>query len=207
MIIAGLGNPGAQYAQTRHNVGFIAADVLAGRYRTKFDSTRFRADCADFSFKGEAHTLIKPLTYMNLSGESVAGNIENQGLTPEKLLVIVDDINLPTGRVRLRQRGSDGGHNGLKSIIQFVGDSFWRLRIGVGLPAEKGESQSHHNLVNHVLGEFDSDESKALEAVMKAVPEIVTLVLIGRGPYAMGKYNGIDFAPETEPILNQSGGN
>ncbi|HOT30503.1 MAG TPA: aminoacyl-tRNA hydrolase [Candidatus Ozemobacteraceae bacterium] len=182
MLIVGLGNPGSEYENTRHNVGFRAADVLAERFRARFDRSRHRAREASFSFKGESHLLIKPQTYMNLSGESVAAFIAAEQLTPESVLVIVDDINLPSGKIRLRSSGADGGHNGLKSIIGHIGQQFWRLRIGVGMPSGAG-------LVDHVLGPFTPEEETILARVMADVPELTTMWLIGMGGRAMNRFN------------------
>jgi len=189
MLIAGLGNPGPEYERTRHNVGFRAADILAERFRTRFDRSRHHAHEATFSFKGETHLLIKPQTYMNLSGESVASCIAAEQMTPDGTLVLVDDINLPTGRVRLRSSGADGGHNGLKSIIGHIGQQFWRLRIGVGAPQGGGAA-----LVNHVLGPFTPAEEEILARVLADVPELGTMWLIGMGGKAMNRFNARQYA-------------
>ena len=197
MIIAGLGNPGTEYQQTRHNVGFLAVDALARRYKVTFGSQSHRALRCAFSFKGECHHLIKPLTYMNLSGEAVSGILAAEQLTPPQLLVIVDDVNLPLGRVRLRERGSDGGHNGLKSIISLIGTDFWRLRIGIGQPQQS--TSEHESLVDHVLGPMNPAELQILEKLLQDLPGLVSLWLLGRGTAAMGKFNGRDYAqPEDE---------
>lgn len=191
MLIVGLGNPGSEYEHTRHNIGFRAADVLAERFRTRFDRSRHHAREALFSFKGESHFLIKPQTFMNLSGESVAACITAEQLTPESVLVIVDDINLPSGKIRLRSSGADGGHNGLKSIIGRIGQQFWRLRIGVGMPQGAG-------LVNYVLGPFTPDEETILARVMVDIPELVTMWLIGMGGKAMNRFNAKQYV---EPVV------
>ena len=119
---------------------------------------------------------------MNLSGESVAAFIAAEQLTPESVLVIVDDINLPSGKIRLRSSGADGGHNGLKSIIGHIGQQFWRLRIGVGMPSGAG-------LVDHVLGPFTPGEETILARVMADIPELTTMWLIGMGGRAMNRFN------------------
>ncbi|HEY9070260.1 MAG TPA: aminoacyl-tRNA hydrolase [Candidatus Ozemobacteraceae bacterium] len=194
MLIVGLGNPGAEYEHTRHNIGFRAADVLAERFRTRFDRSRHHAHEAVFSFKGESHLLLKPQTYMNLSGESVAACIAAEQLTPETTLIIVDDIHLPAGRIRLRSSGADGGHNGLKSIVGRIGQQFWRLRIGVGLP--EGTSGG---LVNHVLGPFTPDEEVILTRIMGDLPELATMWLIGMGGKAMNRFNAKWYADPGKP--------
>lgn len=191
MLIVGLGNPGSEYENTRHNVGFRAADVLAERFRTRFDRSRHHAREALFSFKGESHLLIKPQTYMNLSGESVAACIAAEQFPPESVLVLVDDINLPAGKIRLRSSGADGGHNGLKSIIGHIGQQFWRLRIGVGMPNGAG-------LVDHVLGPFTPEEETILARVMVDIPELTTMWLIGMGGRAMNRFNAKQY---TDPPL------
>jgi peptidyl-tRNA hydrolase, PTH1 family len=210
MLIAGLGNPGAEYADTRHNIGFTAIDVLAERFKCVARQPRQRALVAPFTFKGQSHLLAKPQTYMNLSGESVAPLLAEEGLPTDCLLVIVDDINLPVGRVRLRNSGNDGGHNGLKSIIQFIGTGFWRLRIGVGQPIS-GEGTpttssgtkslpGHDSLVSHVLGPITPAEKSILQDFLKELPELVALLLLGRGGQAMGRFNGRRFGvPPEEP--------
>ncbi|MFZ2956589.1 MAG: aminoacyl-tRNA hydrolase [Candidatus Ozemobacteraceae bacterium] len=189
MIIAGLGNPGAEYQDTRHNAGFWAADALAGRFSCVFDQRLHRAHVAGFRFKGGAHLLVKPQTYMNLSGESVAPLLTEQNLTPGELLVIVDDINLPVGRWRLRSSGSHGGHNGLKSLIAGIGEGFWRLRIGVGTSPGPGSA-----LVDHVLGPLSRDERDVILRQLKDLSEMVCMWLAGMGQRAMGRFNGRDYA-------------
>ena len=148
MIIAGLGNPGAEYANTRHNAGFWAADAIAARLRANFSPWKNHALVGELTLHGQVHLLIKPQTYMNLSGEAVAALMLENNVAPSELLVIVDDINLPTGRIRIRASGSDGGHNGLKSIINHIGKN-WRLRICGDNRLAK--SDSHDNLALYAL--------------------------------------------------------
>ncbi len=196
MIIAGLGNPGPEYANTRHNAGFWAADAIAAKFRTIFAPGRHQSLLGELELHGHNHLLVKPQTYMNLSGEAVSGLMLAYELQPQDLLVIVDDINLPTGRIRIRASGSDGGHNGLKSIISHIGRNFWRLRIGVGQPANANDDP-HCNLVSHVLGAISAREAEIYRLVMAEVPDIVAMWLLGMGNKAMTRFNGIDFsAPE-----------
>ncbi|MDD3146901.1 MAG: aminoacyl-tRNA hydrolase [Candidatus Riflebacteria bacterium] len=197
MIIAGLGNPGPEYATTRHNAGFWAADVIADKFRATFSPGRHQSLLGEFTFHGDNHLLIKPQTFMNLSGESVSGIMLDNSLQPQDLLVIVDDINLPTGRIRIRASGSDGGHNGLKSIINHIGRNFWRLRIGVGQPADENPDP-HSNLVSHVLGTISAKEEKIFKLVLAEIPDIAALWLLGMGNKAMTKFNGIDFSAANE---------
>ncbi len=197
MIIAGLGNPGKEYENTRHNAGFWAADTIAARFRVDLSQRQHQAATGQLLLHGQQHLLAKPQTYMNLSGEAIAGLMIDNEIPPEELLVILDDINLPSGRIRMRACGSDGGHNGLKSIISHIGRNFWRLRIGVGQPA--GDETSHHNkLVSHVLGTVTEEEMKVFSLVLAEIPDIAALWLLGMGNKAMTRYNGIDFLhPET----------
>ena len=203
MIIAGLGNPGKEYDKTRHNVGFWAIDALSNRFRAEVTNKQHQALLGKFCFRGQEHILIKPQTFMNLSGESISSLLLEQELPPQQLLVIVDDINLPTGRIRLRSSGSDGGHNGLKSIINHIGKKFWRLRIGVGLPvnedSETTEDSSHEALVDHVLGEVSSNETEIFDKILAELPDLVALWLLEMGNKAMTKFNGKRFDLPEKP--------
>ncbi|MBF0409812.1 MAG: aminoacyl-tRNA hydrolase [Candidatus Riflebacteria bacterium] len=189
MLIAGLGNPGDEYSNTRHNIGFRAIDTLVAHFKCISGKVKHRAITTVFNFKGDKHFLAKPQTYMNLSGDAVGPLLEEMELKPEQLLVIVDDINLPIGKWRLRPSGGHGGHNGLKSIIGTLGEGFWRLRIGVGLP-DASESQ----LTDHVLGNMTAREKEVLEAQMKDLPEIICMILVGMGQRAMGRFNNRNYA-------------
>lgn len=193
MIIAGLGNPGKEYAETRHNAGFWAADVIGGKFHTHFVSGKHQSLIGELTLHGQSHLLVKPLTYMNLSGEAISGVMLEHSIEPKDLLVIVDDINLPTGRIRIRSSGSDGGHNGLKSIINHIGRNFWRLRIGVGQPASENDDP-HSQLVSHVLGKISHRETEIYQLVLHEIPDIAAMWLLGIGNKAMTKYNGIDFS-------------
>jgi PTH1 family peptidyl-tRNA hydrolase len=129
---------------------------------------------------------------MNLSGEAISAFMLETDTPPEKLLVITDDINLPIGRIRLRASGSDGGHNGLKSIINHIGKSFWRLRIGVGQPVSNSD-ESPHSLVEHVLGSVSEEEKNILTRICEEIPDIAALWFMEMGNKAMTSYNGINF--------------
>jgi len=196
MIIAGLGNPGPEYENTRHNVGFWALEALAKRFKTQFDLSPFKAKAASFTFKGGSHFLLKPMTYMNLSGEAVARFLTHEQMLIGDLIVIADDITIPVGKLRLRPSGSEGGHNGLRSIIGYIGKNFWRLRIGVGRP-ESGEAGC--DLISHVLGPMPALERGILDSALKDLPDLVTMLLLGMGPRAMSRFNGRDYSqPEPE---------
>lgn len=166
--IVGLGNPGKQYDRTRHNIGFVALDAVAARLGTALDRTKFDGAYAEAMHRGEKIRLLKPETYMNLSGGAVAKMAHNAVQDWADLLVIVDDVNLPLGRLRMRSEGSAGGHNGLKSIIEHIGTKdFARLRIGVG------DNRQGNNLSDHVLGKFRPEERAAVDdAIDRAVDAV-----------------------------------
>lgn len=195
MLIVGLGNPGKEYELTRHNVGFWCADKLAAYFAAKFSTTRnYRADMAAFSFGSEKHHIMKPLTYMNNSGEAVNAFANENNIEAEQILVFEDDINLPIGKIRIRAGGSAGGHNGLKSIISFIGEGFWRVRIGVGQPvSEKTDGTEHEKLISHVLGEISDSEAHLFKKIVDVVPEIAETWLSGEGNKLMNKFNAMKF--------------
>lgn len=183
-ILVGLGNPGTQYRLTRHNAGFLVLDRLAVRLALPFGRERFGGLFARGQCEGGDVVLLKPLTFMNRSGECVGQALRYSNAEPEDVLVVVDDVNLPLGRLRLRAGGSAGGHNGLKSIIEHLGsDAFPRLRIGVG------QGRQGAPLTGHVLGTFAPDEMPEMErAVDRAADAAVTFVAKGLGA-AMNAFN------------------
>ncbi len=166
-LIVGLGNIGAEYAETRHNIGFKVLDALAGASDTSFSTARY-GDVAELHYKGRMLLLLKPSTYMNLSGKAVRYWMECEHIAPENLLVISDDIALPFGSLRLRQKGSAGGHNGLKNIAELLGtEEFARMRFGVGGDFPRGHQ------VDYVLGEWTPDERAALPERLKVFGDAV----------------------------------
>jgi peptidyl-tRNA hydrolase, PTH1 family len=173
-LIAGLGNIGDEYSNTRHNIGFIIADAIAQAFKATFSTGRY-ASVAEFSYKGRQMVLIKPNTYMNLSGKAVRYWLTKEKIVPENCLVIVDDLALPLGTLRLRKQGSDGGHNGLISIIEELGTTaFPRLRVGIGNDFAKGYQ------VEYVLSRWTSEEEKILiPKVEKTVDLVKSFVTIG----------------------------
>lgn len=173
-LIAGLGNPGPEYTNTRHNIGFLVLDAFAKASNTSFIPNRL-ADTAEVKFKGRTLILIKPSTYMNLSGKSVNYWLNQEKISKENLLVITDDIALPYGTLRLKGKGSDGGHNGLKSIIEHLQSTeFARLRFGIGNNFSKG------NQADYVLGEWTEEEVKNLPARIETCGEMIkSLVTAG----------------------------
>ena len=158
-VIVGLGNPTAQYEGTRHNAGFDVIDVLAEKYNISVDARKCRAFCGKGVIAGQKVLLVKPQTYMNLSGESVGGIVNYYKIDPESdLLVIYDDISLDVGQLRIRKKGSAGGHNGIKSIIAHLGTTvFPRIKVGVG------EKPKNYDLADYVLGHFSKQERELME--------------------------------------------
>lgn len=167
-LVAGLGNIGLEYLNTRHNIGFKVLDYLAGESGTFFSPQRY-GDIAELKHKGRQLILLKPNTYMNLSGKAVNYWLQKEKIPLENLLVITDDLALPFGKIRLRAKGSDGGHNGLKSINSILGiTNYARLRFGVGDDFNKGQQ------VNYVLSEWSLEEEDALESRIKLVAQAIT---------------------------------
>lgn len=191
MLLVGLGNPGPRYRATYHNVGFDVVDEIARRHGASFGSSPAEALAARLRRPGGDVLLVKPLTFMNLSGRAVGDLQRYYRVDPGSLLVIVDDVNLPAGRVRLRARGSAGGHNGLKSIIGGIGtDAFPRLRVGVG----RGDPR--RDLSDHVLARVPADERQALqEAVVLAADAAECFVEAGVLE-AMNRFNAAPAATE-----------
>jgi peptidyl-tRNA hydrolase, PTH1 family len=179
-LVAGLGNPGLQYSGTRHNVGFMVIDALAEKKGVKLSRS---APWGSELGKWDDILLIKPLSYMNRTGEPLGRFAHYFKVQPEEILVVVDDIALPLGRLRLRQTGSDGGHNGLKSIIAHLGEGFMRLRIGIG--AASGAEE----LTDHVLGEFDRSEKPTVEQAIGRAIEAIEHVARNGIVSAMNNYN------------------
>lgn len=184
-VIVGLGNPEKKYEGTRHNIGFAVIDALADKYNISIKDKKHKALCGTGVIEGVKVMLVKPLTYMNLSGDSVADVMNFYKLDPEEdMLVVYDDISLAPGNIRVRKKGSAGGHNGIKSIIATCGtQNFMRVRVGVG---EKPEGW---DLADHVLGHFSDEDSRLVrEAVDDAIGAIV---MMSRGDVdqAMNNYN------------------
>jgi PTH1 family peptidyl-tRNA hydrolase len=180
-LIVGLGNIGARYANTRHNIGFLVVDAMAGEAAWE---TEHLGDVARVRHKGRTYVLLKPSTYMNLSGKSVRYWLQKEKIEPSNLLVVLDDLNLPFGKQRLRGQGSDGGHNGLKDIDAMLGhNNYARLRIGISAEFSKGRQ------ADYVLGEWNAEERAGLPEVLKvAVETIQSFGAIGLGQ-TMTRYN------------------
>ncbi|MEM1239329.1 MAG: aminoacyl-tRNA hydrolase [Cyanobacteria bacterium P01_H01_bin.26] len=191
-LLVGLGNPGQKYAKTRHNIGFEVIDRLAQSWAINMsENKRFQGSVGEARVtSGERLILLKPSTYMNLSGQSVRAVVDWYKLSPSDVLVIYDDMDLPIGKLRLRLFGSAGGHNGMKSIISHLGtQTFPRLRLGISRTAS-AESQSNQTVVGHVLGRFAPDERKVMDAAITLAGEAIEFSL-GKGiERAMSLYNG-----------------
>lgn len=184
-IIVGLGNPGRQYEGTRHNTGYMAMDTLAGALNVRVDSLRFKSLCGDAAIGGKRVLLMKPTTFMNLSGQAVQEAAAYHKIPMNRVLVLMDDVSLPVGGLRIRKKGSDGGHNGLKNIIYLTGrDDFPRVKIGVGQ-----KPHPDYDLADWVLGKFSPEDLKTLAPLFDEMPEICRLFAEGKLDEAMSRYN------------------
>ncbi|MBL4954206.1 aminoacyl-tRNA hydrolase [Neobacillus sp. OS1-32] len=183
-LIVGLGNPGRQYEHTRHNVGFDTIDELSKRLNIPLSQSKWKGLYGIGQASGQKVLLLKPLTFMNLSGEAVRAVIDYYQIEIEDLLIIYDDLDLPVGKIRLRQKGSPGGHNGIKSIVAHLGtQEFNRIRIGIDRP-EPGVS-----IIDYVLGRFRPDESAAIQAALKKSAEACEAWLTLPFLQVMNQYN------------------
>lgn len=193
-IIAGLGNPGKRYENTRHNVGFDAIDELVDRYRIPGSGVSHKAMVGKGIMEGQKVLLAKPLTYMNLSGEAIRGLVDYYKIDPEaELLVIYDDISLEPGNIRIRKKGSAGGHNGIKSIIAQLGtQNFQRIRIGVG------EKPKNWDLADYVLGTFGKEDRPLVEEALGNAAEAAAMIVQGKIDEAMNRFNRTKEAPKPD---------
>lgn len=183
-IIIGLGNPTREYEATRHNIGFDAVTRLCDDYNIRMDTRQHKALCGKGYIGGEKVLLVQPQTYMNLSGESVRAAADFYKVEAEDLIVLCDDINLEVGQLRVRPKGSAGGHNGLKNIIAHLGhDSFIRVKMGVG------EKPRGYDLADYVLGHFPAGERKAMDEAVVRAAEAIRMILAQDVDAAMNAYN------------------
>lgn len=189
-LIVGLGNPGHEYVRTRHNVGFMVLDMLANQWRFSFNEhTKWKAELA----KHQQFYFLKPLTFMNLSGQAIQACAQFYKIKPQEILVIYDDVALPLGKLRLRPSGSAGGHNGIKSMIQHLGtDQFPRIKIGIG-GAEKS------SLSGHVLGRFSAMEQDSVDKSLARAAEAVKLCALHGWANAMQQFNTEEKPPKPKP--------
>ena len=183
-IIVGLGNPGKDYEKTRHNTGFMAMDKLAEKCGAKIDRLKYKALTAQTNFCGHSVLLMKPQTFMNLSGEAVFAAMDFYKIPIEKVIVIFDDTTLEVGKMRIRKKGSAGGHNGLKSIIGLCGsDAFPRIKIGIG------KKPDGWDLADWVLGKYSEEDLKALAGMYENACDAAKLIMDGKTDEAMNKCN------------------
>ena len=183
-IVAGLGNPDRKYENTRHNTGFIVLDKIADTLSVRIDRIKFKSLCATAQIGDKKVLLLKPSTYMNLSGQAVTEAMSFYKVPPEKTIIIFDDISLDVGKMRIRRKGSDGGHNGIKNIIYLSGsDAFPRIKIGIGHKPEKWD------LADWVLSSFSADELKKLNEAAEKSFDAVRLITGGNIDKAMNLYN------------------
>ncbi|MEJ5285227.1 MAG: aminoacyl-tRNA hydrolase [Brevinematia bacterium] len=183
-LVVGLGNPGETYEGTRHNLGFMVLDRLAARHGTSVDIKKKKSMVGRIKLGKERVMLLKPQTFVNLSGEAVLYMASFLRVMPENIIVVCDDINLPLGKIRVRRYGSSGGHNGVKSLIQFLrSDNFPRVRIGIGSPKEGEE------LEKFVLGKFTPEELEVINPAMDKACDAIELIIQGEIDKAMNLYN------------------
>ena len=185
-MIVGLGNPGREYGNTRHNIGFEVIDAIADKAGIAVKGKECRALTGRGVFEGNRVLLVKPQTYMNLSGESVRALIDYYKIDPkQELIVISDDISLAVGKLRIRKKGSAGGHNGLKNIILHLGhDEFQRVRVGVG------EKPAQFDLADYVLGHFDREERMVMDESVEKAMQAVAVIMQDGADQAMNRFNG-----------------
>jgi PTH1 family peptidyl-tRNA hydrolase len=189
-LIVGLGNPGKTYARNRHNVGFLCLNYLAKRHSIRFDHRQCQAKVGIAEIRGGKLLLAKPGTFVNLSGKSVAGLVHKHNIPLSDLLVIYDDLDLPLGKIRLRQSGSSGGHKGMNSIISALGsEDFPRIRVGIGRPQTEGQSFNEDAIVNYVLSDFSPQEEAIIKSVIVTVAEAIDCFLTQGIEAAMSKFN------------------
>ena len=181
-LIVGLGNPGREYEMTRHNTGFMVVDELANKLGATFEDKRY-GFVAEISIKGRKVFILKPTTYMNLSGNAVRYWLQKENIDQSRLLVIVDDLSIPLGDFRLKGNGSNGGHNGLGNIQQLIGQQYARLRMGIGADFQQGQQ------VDWVLGKYDDDDMKTLQPSIDMAVEIIKSFVLAGLNITMNQFN------------------
>jgi PTH1 family peptidyl-tRNA hydrolase len=201
-LVVGLGNPGPRYEGTRHNVGFAAVDLLAKRHRLEWQAAPRGIEALVANWRIGGAIVAKPLTFMNLSGSAIVGLLQFYKIPLEDMLVLVDEVQLETGRVRIRPDGSAGGHNGLKSAIASLGgESFPRLRIGVG----RGDTR--RDLADHVLARFDADERSVVDEAIGRAADAAEVFITDGVSVAMNRFNRKTEDGKTEDGTNESADN
>jgi len=180
-LLVGLGNPGAAYSRNRHNIGFMAADEIVRRHGFSAWRNKFQGQIADGSVDGAKILVLKPQTFMNLSGQSVGEAARFHKIEPENVIVVYDELDLAPGKVRIKKAGGSGGHNGIKSIDQHLGADYWRVRLGIGHPGDKARVHGH------VLGDFQKDDEVWLDGLLGEVAKSVGLLVSGNHAEFMNK--------------------
>ena len=199
LLLAGLGNPGPSYANNRHNIGFMAVDEIVRRHSFSPWRSRFQADCAEGFLTGEKVLVVKPQTYMNDSGRAVGEALRFYKLAPEEVFVLYDEIDLAPSKVRVKQGGGTGGHNGIRSLEAHIGKDFWRVRLGVGHPG-------HKDLVHgHVLSDFAKADKVWLDKLLDAVASEIPLLIAGEAPRFMSRVAEIVNPPRPKPPKKPAG--
>tara|TARA_Y200000002_G_scaffold366991_1_gene358574 strand:+ start:395 stop:1003 length:609 start_codon:yes stop_codon:yes gene_type:complete len=190
IFIVGLGNPGKEYIKNRHNIGFLLLEIFSEKYNAKFIlKNKFRSKCTEFKINNSIYRLFMPNTYMNNSGDAVKAIVDWYKINLDKLFIIVDDIDLPLGKIRFRKKGSSGGHNGLKDIINKLNtDNFNRIKIGIGSPPFNIKNKNF-NTISHVLGNISSEENLTLEKVYQQVIESLEELDIKNEDYIISELN------------------
>lgn len=184
-IIAGLGNPGTEYENTRHNIGFMTIDTLCEKYKVSCKKLKFKSLTCDVMIAGKRCLIMKPSTYMNNSGEAVTDAMSFYKIPPERTIIVFDDISLEPGKMRIRRKGSDGGHNGIKNIIYLSGsDMFPRIKMGVG-----AKPHPDYDLKDWVLGHFKKEDGEKLEQCLKNAVTALELMVDGKTDRAMNQFN------------------
>jgi len=190
-VVIGLGNPGREYAATRHNVGFRCVDYFVKKHSVRFSRTGCRSRLAELTLRGKQVVLAKPRTYMNLSGEAAVCLVRANRIAARELILVYDDVDLPLGRVRVRPSGGPGGHNGMKSIVASLNtEGFPRVRVGIGRPDSDGYSPwSEDALIRYVLGRFTADEETAIQESIVLVGDVLDCIIFEGLDVAMNRYN------------------
>lgn len=183
-MVVGLGNPGTKYDNTRHNIGFAALDYICEKSGVKLDKAKFKALYGIWKYKDHKVVLLKPQTFMNLSGDAVGAAARFYKIKPENVIIIYDDVSMDVGKMRIRQKGSAGGHNGIKSIIGHIGDVFPRIKLGVGQ-----KPHPDYDLADWVLGKFTDGDKKQLSEKFEGAYQSVQLIIDGQADKAMNLYN------------------
>ena len=193
IYIIGLGNPGKKYSQSRHNIGFLLLENLSKKYNSNFLlKDKLKSSCSEFKIKDSTYRLFLPNTFMNNSGDAVRAIVDWYKIKLDQIFVIVDDKDLPLGKIRFRKKGSSGGHNGLKSIIEKLQtQNFNRIRIGIGSPPSI-EGTNNYNTISHVLGNISLEEKSTLDKVYERVIESLEQINIKKEEFIMNELNSFD---------------